>query len=47
MKSKEAFAFSSDWECKQAQREERKQDKSRRAQRRGRKNQWQAKGVDE
>lgn len=47
MKYNEAVAYTNDWEYRQAQREERKQDRQRREARRGRKQQWTPKGADE
>lgn len=47
MKKQDAMAFQSDWEYRQAQREERKTDRQRRDARRGKSNRWTAKGADE
>lgn len=47
MKKQEVSAFQSDWEYRQAQREERKQDRNRREARRGKTNRFIPKGADE
>lgn len=47
MKKLDTTTFQTDWEYRQAQQQERKNDRKRRDARRGRKSQWTPKRADE